>query len=133
MEGLRNFGGGGLNTPKPPSPRYATAYRYINVFKRTCHFLSQMDTVHHLPSYSFQIHFNNTLRSLHRLLHGLFPSNSSTKTLEVFPFSSMHSTCSAHLILLHLFILMIFSKVLIIQFFTPPVSSTWVQKSLSAP
>jgi len=67
------------------------------------------------------------------LLHGLFSSSSSTKTFEVFPFCSMRSTCSAHLILLHLFILMIFCKVLIIQSFTPPVSSIWVPKFLSAP
>jgi len=71
----------------------------------------QPDGVHHLPSYSFQIHFNITLLSPHiDLIHGLFSSSSSTKTLEVFPYSSMRLTCSAHLTLLQLFILMIFAR-----------------------
>ena len=47
-------------------PTFYGTYQYIVVFKRPCHFLSQMDTVHRLPSYSFQIHFNINLLSPHR-------------------------------------------------------------------
>jgi hypothetical protein len=47
-------------------PTFYGTYRYINVFTKPCRFLSQKDGVHHLPSYSFKIHFNITLLSPHR-------------------------------------------------------------------
>jgi hypothetical protein len=64
-------------------PTFYGTHRYINVFKRLCHILSQMDRVHHLPSYSFQIRFN--IISISLLFHAFNMLSSSH------PPSSVHS------------------------------------------
>jgi hypothetical protein len=65
--------------------------------------LSQMNPVHTNPSYFPKIQFIC-------LPSGFFPSGFSTKTFYAFFVVPMSTTCSAHLILLHLIILIILGE-----------------------
>ena len=71
--------------------------------------LIQINPVHAFPSCSFKTILNDS-----HLFAGLpssrFPSGLPVKTSYAFLFSSIHATCSAHLILLHLAFLIIFGE-----------------------
>jgi hypothetical protein len=71
--------------------------------------LRQINPVHITPTYFSEIHFNIILPPASRLSK-MFFSGFPIKTLYLFLFYIMHATCSVHLILLDLIILIIFKK-----------------------
>jgi hypothetical protein len=72
--------------------------------------VSQINLVHTTASYLSKIHLNIITHLRLGFLRGLFYSGFSTKIQCSFLFASMRSTCPAHLILLDLIILVIFTK-----------------------
>jgi hypothetical protein len=72
--------------------------------------LSEINLIHIIPSYFSKIHFNIVTHLRLGLPSGLFHSRFSTNILYAFLFSPIHGTCSAHLILLDLIILIILGE-----------------------
>jgi len=72
-------------------------YSSQNSLPHVCIF-SQINPVHVLPSYLFQIHFNIISHLCQGPPSGLFPSDFPTKALYTFLLSPIHATCPAHLI-----------------------------------
>jgi hypothetical protein len=85
--------------------------------------LSQMNLLHTTPSHFLKIHFNIILAPASS---GLFPSVFTTKILYTLLFYPMPATCPAHLILLHMIILIILGeqyKLSLCSFPQPPITS----------
>jgi hypothetical protein len=72
--------------------------------------LSQMNPVHTFPPYFPKIHSNIILPSATRSSESFFPSGFRAKIFRAFLIYSMRAVCSAHLIVLDLITLMMFSE-----------------------
>jgi hypothetical protein len=72
--------------------------------------LSQTNPIHTTQSYLYKIHLMLSIHPSLGLPRDLFPSGFPANYLYTFLFSPIRATCSAHLILLDLIILIILSK-----------------------
>ena len=73
-------------------------HRFITMFKRPCHFLSQTNPAHVFPSFFFNIYL---ILSSH--LHLFLPSGLFSSGFPTITLLSLRATCPAHLIVLDLF------------------------------
>jgi hypothetical protein len=92
--------------------------------------MSQINPIHIIPSYLSKIHFISSIHLRLGFPSGLLPSSFPTNILYPFLLTHIRATYPAHLIRLHLIIIIILEKAYKLwssslgSFFQPPVTSS---------